>query len=219
MSVNMPPRNIEALQWLEARIVAWNASPAAIGLTSASVLDLAQDIANTRGSFTTVQTSRATAKDDTATFHDNGNTMRLKASAMIATIKGFAQSSTTPQVVYDAASVYPRDPPSPVPAPATPTALEAQVGAAGSVDVSWEGTGPASTVYEVYRRLSGETTFDLLAVVDAKTKAFNDTTLPVGTTFATYQVRAVRGDKTSAMSTQFNIQFGPVAPDAAEAAA
>lgn len=64
------------------------------------------------------------------------------------------------------------------------------------------------------RRVSTETELVLLAVVDAKTKAFNDNTLPVGTTFSTYQVRAVRGETQSAMSTQFNIQFGPVAPPA-----
>jgi hypothetical protein len=214
MSTNMPSRDIEALQWLEARISEWNLNFASIGLTSASVLDLAQDLANTRTAFTSIATAKAAAKDATADFHNQGKAMRTKASAMIATVKGFAQSSQTPQAVYDAASISPRNPPSPTPAPATPHNLRAQIGAAGSVDIEWDGTGATGTVYEVYRRLPTETNFDLLAVVDAKSKAFNDATLPVGTTFSTYQVRAVRAETQSPMSTQFNIQFGPVAPPA-----
>ena len=188
MSTNMPQRDIEALQWLEARISEWNSNFAVVGLTSASVIDLAQDLANTRNSFTSIATAQAEAKDATANFHTKGKDMRKKASAMIATIKGFAESSQTPQTVYIAASISPRNPPSPTPAPATPHDLSVQLGASGSVDISWDGTGPVGTLYEVYRRLPGETNFDL---------------------------RAVRAETQSAMSTQFNIQFGPVAPPVA----
>ena len=215
MSTNMPQRDIEALQWLEARISEWNSNFSVIGLTSASVIDLAQDLANTRGAFTSIATAQAEAKDATANFHTKGKDMRKKASAMIATIKGFAESSQTPETVYIAASISPRNPPSPTPAPATPHNLSVQLAAAGSVDISWDGTGATGTVYEVYRRLPTETAFDLLAVIDAKSKTFNDATLPLGTTFSTYQVRAVRADTQSAMSTQFNIQFGPIAPPVA----
>ncbi len=134
---------------------------------------------------------------------------------MIANIKNFADNQSNPQLVYDAANISPADPPSPIPAPATPTNLKANLGNNGSIFISWDGTGASGTLYEVYRRVDGETTFTLLGNVDAKTKEFNDAGLPLGTTFATYQIRAVRADKASLFSTQFNIQFGPVAPPVA----
>ena len=113
----------------------------------------------------------------------------------------------------------PKDPPSPMPAPATPTNLKANVDGNGSINVSWDGTGPVGTLYEVYRKLEGDTEFVLLGNVDATTKEYNDATLAVGSTFATYMIRAVRGGTASANSTQFNIQFGPTAPPLAESAA
>ena len=64
-------------------------------------------------------------------------------------------------------------PPSPTPAPATPHNLSVQLGAVGSVDVSWDGTGPVGTLYEGYRRPPGETSFDLLAAGRARRNTIN----------------------------------------------
>ena len=217
MARNMPGDDLGALNWLEARIVDWNTNQAGIGLTSGQVIDLAQDIVNTRGAFTSVGTARAASKDATGNFHSNGSAMRTQGSGMISAIKSFAQNSADPQVVYDLASVSPADPRSPAPPPAQPFNLAATLANNGSVIVSWEGTGPVGTLYEVYRRLPAETEFDLLGVVDALSKEYTDGGLPLNSTFATYQVRAVRGDTASAFSTQFNIQFGPVAPPVAGA--
>lgn len=69
MSENMPARSLPAIEWLEARVAAWNVSFASIGLTSAQVVDLTQDVVNARGAFTTVQTIRADSKGKTTEFH------------------------------------------------------------------------------------------------------------------------------------------------------
>ncbi len=214
MGINLPAGNRESLEWLEGRIATWNANSATIGLTSAQVLDIAGDIANARGAFTSVQDIRAESKSKTLDWTDKATALHTKASQLIATIKGFAASSGNASAVYVAADLSPKDPPSPAPAPATPSSLKANLNANGSIDLAWVGSGPTGTLYEVYRKLDGETTFDLLGNVDAQTKEYNDATLPVGATFATYMIRAVRAEKSSANSTQFNIQFGPTAPDA-----
>ena len=216
MGSNLPSERRQALNWLEARIATWVANPTGIGLTSAAVIDLSQQVVNTRAAFTSVTAIRAEAKNETVTANGIADGMHMAAGPVIANIKNFADNQTNPQLIYDAANISPQSPPSPTPAPATPTNLKANLGSNGSVFISWDGTGATGTLYEVYRRVDGETGFTLLGNVDAKTKEFNDATLPLGTTFATYQIRAVRADTQSLFSTQFNIQFGPIAPPVAE---
>ena len=210
MGANMPAYNPDALTWLEGRIATWQADPAGIGLTSALVTTLATDVTNSRNAFTSVQTVRGESKNATEAFKVSGDGMRANASLLIATIKAFADASSDPQLVYDAANVSPQDPRSPAPPPEQPANLEAVLQNNGTIELSWSGRGPTGTLYEVYRRLPTETTFDLLGNVGALAKSYNDAALPAGTTFATYQVRAVRGDQVSPFSTQFSIQFGSI---------
>ena len=73
MGTNMPGDNHDALEWLEGRIAGWVADPTAIGLTSAVVIDLAADIADTRSSFTGVEQIRGDSKAATTAFHLNGD--------------------------------------------------------------------------------------------------------------------------------------------------
>ena len=210
MGENMPGYNPDALTWLEGRIATWQADPAGIGLTSALVTTLATDVTTSRNAFTSVQTVRGESKNATEAFKVSGDGMRASASLLIATIKAFADASSDPQLVYDAANVSPQDPRSPAPPPEQPANLEAVLQNNGTIELSWSGRGPTGTLYEVYRRLPTETTFDLLGNVDALTKSYNDAAIPAGTTFLTYQVRAVRGDQVSPFSTQFSIQFGSI---------
>ena len=83
----------------------------------------------------------------------------------------------------------------------------------------WAGKGPSGTVYHVYRKLFGETTFTQIGNVGSRIKEYNDATVPGAIASATYQVRAQHGEKFSAFSSQVTAQFGGTDGAAAAAAA
>jgi hypothetical protein len=208
MGINLPSDRRPALEWLEGHIVGWNTNFASIGLTSAQVLDLAQDIANSRSTFTTVQTSRAAARADTQDWYDSIDALHKKAAGLITTIKSYAATSGTSAAVYAAADMTPRSNPSPTPAPDQPTSVLATLQPNGSVTVSFDGKGPGGTVYQVYRKLVTESNFSLIGTVGAKTKEFNDPTVPSAIASAMYQIRAQHGEKFSLFSASTSVIFG-----------
>jgi len=212
MGTNLPYGRASTLEWLEGRIDQWALNPAAIGLTSAQVATLQADVAATRDDFETMHASRNHAQSMTFQFNTSADALHAQAADLILAIKAFAATSGNGASVYVAANLSPKGDPSPADAPLRPTDLGVSLENSGSIVLSWEGAGPTGTLYEVYRKLTGETDFVLLGNVDAQTKAYVDDALPVGATFATYMVRGVRGKKTGPFSTQFNVQFGPTPP-------
>lgn len=212
MGTNLPYGRTKTLVWLEAHIEAWSLDPSAIGLTPAQVAQLQGEIAGVRDDFTSVQEVRAHSEATTEKFHSSADDLHDKAADLILAIKSFAATSGNGGIVYLAAGMTPKNAPSPTGAPSMPTNLRAQLESRGNIVLSWDGTGPTGTVYEISRKLAGETKFSLLGNVGALQKTYTDKTLPVGATFATYMIRARRGSTMSAYSMQFNIQFGPTAP-------
>ena len=219
MGENMPGYNPDALTWLESRIATWQADPAGIGLTSALVATLATDITGTRTDFTSVQTVRGDSKNATEAFKVSGDGMRANASLLISTIKAFADASANPQLVYDAANVSPKDPPSPAPAPSQPTNIKRVVEPDGAVTLRWEASAPTGAIYNVTRKLAAETGFTFVGQGDGSDKSFTDSTVAPGTTTATYLIQGVRGDKTGLLSNPIVVFFGTVGGDVVAAAA
>ena len=208
MGRNLPSERRQALEWLEGVISQWNTNFAAIGLTSASVIDLAQDIANSRGAFTSVELARIDAKAKTQDFYSNIDATHVTAADMISTVKAFAPTTGDPSNVYLLAGLTPREPPQPVPAPEQPTSLAAVLDGLGNVTISWDGRGPTGTVYNVSRRLPAETEFAFIGQGDGRDKTFTDTAVPSGTASAQYSVQAVRGADSSAPSATLLVLFG-----------
>lgn len=221
MAENLPAYNPDALIWLEAHIDTWLDDPGAIGLTPVQVAALETEIVAARASFTHAETIRAESLNATLAFQTDADQMRTSAAKLIATVKAFAENEPEPITVYSAASISPRAARSPLPPPDQPGNLLATLLTTGAVKLNWEGRGPSGTVYEVYRKLPGESTFDLVANVGAKKKTYTDKSLPPGTTSVLYQIRAIRGDSTSTFSPAYTIQFGPgqLAQPAEQAAA
>ncbi len=218
MGTNIPGTRRTILAWAEGLIGKWGTNQAAIGLTSAQVIELSADIARARAAFTNAERIRAESKAATQSFYADADAVHTKASKAVTAIKSFARNSTDPAAVYLLAGITGQNPPSPAPAPEQPSNLEAHLQNDGSVTLTWDGKGPGGTIYEVYRRRSGEAAFTFLVNVGSRHKVFNDNTIPAGTTFISYQVRAMHGDKFSAFSAQTNLQIGPVVPPVAQAA-
>lgn len=210
MGTNMPSTNHDALEWLEGHIAQWNTNFAAIGLTSAQVTDLMADVVAVRGNFTSVEAVRADSKAKTSQFNINAAAMRAKASPLISTIKSFAATSDGSATVYTLAGMTPKDPGSPAQPPAQPTGLKAVLNGNGSVTVSWDGTGPTGTVYNVARKLPTESTFTQIGQSGARDKEFTDTSVPPATASAVYTVEGVRGSETGPISNAMTVFFGTV---------
>ena len=217
MAENLPGADTPALQWLEARIAGWVADPAAIGLASGQVANLAADITNARDAFVSVQSIRGDARNATDTYHDRATAMRHSASPLIANIKNFADNQADPQIVYDAANVSPKDPPSPAPAPSQPTNIKRVVEPDGAVTLRWEASAPTGAIYNVTRKLAAETGFTFVGQGDGSDKSFSDATVPPGTTSATYIIQGVRGSKTGPQSLPIVVFFGSADAEAAGA--
>ncbi len=219
MGTNIPAGRRQKLEWIEGLIAQWSTNQAAIGLTSASVIDLAGDIANTRAAFTTVETVRADSKAKTTNFYIKADAMHVKASDMVQTIKAFAENSNTPGTVYSLAGITPADPRSPVAPPAQPIISGITLNSDGSVTVAWDGTGPTGTNYLIRRKNAGETAYTLVGQAGPSDKAFTDATIPALTSSASFTVQAVRGDDESLLSPAVTVQFGIGVAGAAAAAA
>lgn len=219
MASNLPGNRPEALSWLENRLVQWNDNLAGIGLTSAQTIDLALDLASARTSFTSVQNARADAKSKTQTWYGKANTMHTTGSDLITSIKAFASNSDDPNAVYELAGMTGKAPPSPIPAPGTPTIDGAVLIADGSVMINFSGTGAAGTVWQVNRKLASETEYSFVGTGDPTTKSFVDNTIPIGTVSATYTITGQRGGQTGLPSLPAIVQFGSVEGVVAAAAA
>jgi hypothetical protein len=219
MAQNLPSEKQAALNWLEAHQVQWNNNLAAIGLTSAQMVDLGLEVANARQAFTSVQSIRADAKAETQTWYTKANSMRKVGSELITSIKAFAQNSDDPDAVYLLAGMTGKAPPSPIAPPNQPTIDNAQLMGNGSVIVNFSGTGPVGTVWRVSRKLDGETSFSIIGSADAKTKSYVDATIPTGIDSATYIVTGERGSQVGLPSFEMTARFGNAAAAAASQAA
>ena len=219
MASNLPSDKQAALTWLEAHQVQWNDSLDGIGLTSAQTVELGLEIANARAAFTSVQSIRADAKAETQTWYSKATSMHKVGSELITSIKAFAENSDDPDAVYLIAGITGKAPPSPIPAPGTPTIDNAQIMGNGSVRVNFSGTGPVGTVWRVSRKLDGETSFSIIGSADAKTKSYVDATIPTGIDSATYIVTGERGSEVGDPSFAMTARFGAAAAAAASEAA
>ncbi len=208
MSKNLSGNDTDAMIWLEARITGWVDDPTGIGLTSAVVTSLAADIINARTAFTSVQAIRGEAMNETQLFRDKATTMRQAASPAIANIKNFADNAADPQAIYLAANVSPKDPPSPAPAPSMPINIKRVIQPDGAVTLRWDAVGPVGTIYNVTRKLTGETSFSFVGQGDGSDKSFTDSTVTPGTTTATYLIQGVRGSKAGLLSNPIVVFFG-----------
>ena len=216
MARNMPGTDLNALEWLEGRIVGWNANFATIGLTSAQVIDLSQKVTNTRGAFTSVESVRTDSKAKTQNFHALAKDMRGGAGILIGAIKSFAAQSGDAQLVYDTAGVLPADARSPASPPEQPTDVNRTLLADGSVKLTWRGRGPEGTTYFITRRLNGTGGYTFIGQATSIDKSFVDNTFPPGTITASYMVQGVRSGIAGLQSVPIVVQFGVTSDVVAE---
>lgn len=201
------PKSIpELLDWAEVHGDVWNAAPATIGLTAPQAAAFKTKAQTARASVVNQDAANQVKLAATVTARSDVSSLRSSAADLIAIIKGFAENSANPEVVYSAAQIPPPAPPAPLGPPGTPFEPVVSLRGDGAVMIKWKCNNPgAGTVYEVSRRIGGSGAFGYIGVTG--TREFVDETLPLGADGVTYQIVGIRSTARG-NTAQFNVNFG-----------
>jgi hypothetical protein len=185
-----------------------NATPAAYGLTEALAAEYAVLNEAYAAAYLAATTPGTRSRGTVAAKNQTKVPLKRMASDLAQIVAGSGVSDE--QRVALGLAV--RGTGSPVGPPGTPTGFGVRLPGDGSVEVSWTCRNPPGargTVYEVWRRVGGDSEFAYLGGTGAK--RFLDATLPAGAAAGgvTYQVRAARSTKVGDWG-QFNVNFGVV---------
>ena len=202
----IPSSRLGKIEFYEAHLQAWATNAAAIGLDPAAVLAFQTLISDARSAYLDAEMKREASKAATFTFHDDTDRMAVIGSALLKNIRAFAERTDNPGV-YALAQIPAPSQPSPVGPPGRPFDLTVGLAQTGAIALRWKcdnPSGASGTVYEVQRRI-GSGAFSFLEL--AGERAFEDATIPAGSSNIVYQITAVRG-KTRGQSALFLVNFG-----------
>lgn len=157
-------------------------------------------------SYNDTQALRSQAKASTLSQTTNVKAMMNFGTAVIATIKAFADINGNNQDVYVQAEISPDNAPAPLAPPQPATELQADLLNTGEIKLTWKGTVANGTFYSVWRQLGDATTFDTLGSVSAK--SFVDASVPQGTVEAVYYLVTHRDELSSEATEPIVVRFG-----------
>jgi hypothetical protein len=206
MSSVLPDTRIGRIEFCENHNTPFSTNAVAIGTTPAAVTDLATKTAAARAAYNAQQAAQNAAKAATNDYDIAARAMTLAVADILKQIK--TQASLSGPGVYSLAEIPAPAIPSPRPAPGKPTDFTATLEENGSLNLKWKCANPAGTsgtIYQIYRRTSptGEFTY----IGGSGSKAFEDATIPAGSSGVTYQIQAVRSTAVGLWA-QFNVNFG-----------
>ncbi len=200
------PKTINgSISFFEQRIDRWTTAPTSIGITAAQAASLGTMITDARTAFTDAEQARMTSKDATATMRTKVNAMNELGGDLIKTIRAFAETTNNPNV-YVLASIPAPKSPQPAGVPNPPENVVGSPQADGSIVVKWTGSLAFNTVFSVWRKLAGESTFEEVASVREKT--WKDISVPAGIATVSYYVVAWREAGASDRSAEITVNLG-----------
>jgi len=202
----LPKDILGQLEYFEQHIPVWAADPAAIGLTAQQVVDITSFTGAMRVSYNNAQAARAESKSKTVLQRDALGSMVGLGTALIATIKAFADASGDGPAVYAAAQIDPSNIPSPLGPPVVATEFITSLHNSGAIGITWKGTTANGTYYTIHRKLDSESAFSLIG--NASDREFTDATIPAGTPHATYFLITHRDSQNSGASEYITVNLG-----------
>ena len=220
----VPKTYLGRLQFFEQRLPHWEEDPASIGLQSEDVAALALRVSAARAAFEEMRAIRIAAEGATQTHRLANDAMFETGMGLVETVKAFARR-TGDQSVYPEAGLPAPNPPSPTGPPPMPTNLRVRLLPDGSLRLSWQGSTARGGYFSIYRGLEqeggtpaagggagigsasigstsagstigGSTIGGLPLIASVAAKAFDDRTIPAGTSTVRYLVQARRGRHT-----------------------
>ena len=191
----------------------WGTNASAIGLSSSSVTALTTLVTSAQDKYADQVSAENAVKLATQTADVSVDAMVAAGMEMVKSIRAKAANSTDPQAIYQLAQI---------PAPATPSPVtelgmahdfKVELGMDGAVTLKWKCTNPRASgvVYQIWRKLDGETEFSFLGVTGEK--KITDPTVPAGSQSTAYKIQAVRSTATGPVAT-VTVLFGVAASGA-----
>ncbi|MDQ7014530.1 MAG: hypothetical protein Q9O74_11630 [Planctomycetota bacterium] len=202
----LPNDILGKLEYFEQHIPIWAADPAAIGLTAAQIADITSLTGAMRISYNNAQAARADSKSKTVLQREALGSMLGLGTALIATIKAFADASGNGPAVFAAAQIDPANTPAPTDPPVVATDFITSLKNSGAIEIAWKGTTANGTYYTIHRKLDTETDFSLIG--NASDREFTDATIPAGTPRATYYLITHRDNQNSGQSEHVTVNLG-----------
>lgn len=213
----VPKTYLGRLRFFEQHLLLWEQDPASIGLDEADVAALGVQVAEARARYLEMQVIRNAAESATLTHRLANDAMFETGMGLVETVKAFARR-TGDRNVYPEAGLPPPSPPSPTGPPPRPTNLRVRLLPDGSLRLSWQGSTARGGYFSIYRGLeqeggttgggagigstsigsaiAGSTIGGLPLIASVAAKAFDDRTIPAGTSTVRYLVQARRGRHT-----------------------
>jgi hypothetical protein len=206
----LPNKNDALLNFLNARLQAWEDSAPLFAVSPAELAAFTASLTAAGGALDAANKARAGSKAATETQSAALRDLRKKSSKFIAAIRLAAERAPDPSVIYAAAQIPAPLPPAPRPAPDAPTDLTAAINASsGTITLKWKARRNASTVYRVSRTIT-LTSGDEVGPVEVGvvgSKSFTDEEYPAGTRRAVYTVIAQRGNARSPESITLTVNL------------
>lgn len=200
------PKTVEGqILFFEQHLAPWTTNAVAIGLTAPQMTAFTTLVETARDKFNDAEAARLSSKAATLELSEALEIVNQLGAGYIKTIRGKAES-TLDNSVYVKAMIPPPTAPSPSGIPSQPTGLSAFIDDGGRVNLAWVGSTRYNTYFTIWRKLPGESAFDMIGTVGGK--KWMDDSVEAGTPYATYFVQAHRGTKVSTPSLQANVIFG-----------
>lgn len=204
----LPATRQGRLEYFEAHYGPWQSNAVAVGISTAQAGAIKTATQNCRTAFDAMIAARDAAKSATQNFYNLNNTMTDLGRTLISTIKSFAETTHNPNV-YVLANVNPPAPPTPVPAPNTPTEFTGSVSPDGVVTLAWSATpsGPTSGVFFIAeKKRMSETAYTIVGAT--MERSIMDPEADVTHGPVQYRVKASRGNQSSNWTTPIVFNFG-----------
>jgi hypothetical protein len=205
----MPREKVAKIEFCEERTALWNSNAVPMGSTAPAITAWAAKVAAARAAYVAQKEAQNTAKSATNTFNLALDAMVNATANVIKQVK--TQAALTGDAVYSLADIPVPATPAPKPAPGKAEAFSATIEDNGALFLKWacpNPVGTSGTLYQIYRKVDGETEFTYLG--GAGEKEFTDDTLPAGAAQIMYQIQAVRSTAVGPWAT-FVVTIGTVA--------
>ena len=191
----------------------WAEDPAAVGLSPGALAAMQQALDEARAAVLGRVEAAAAARAATAAANSRVGELRDLIGRGVRTVRAFAENSAEPSGVYNQAFIPAPAAPAPLPPPALPTRLTAELEATtGAMALRWKARNPTGsgggggTTYIVRRRLPGEARPSFLGI--GRSKRFTDTTLPAGAAWVEYTVQGHRAGVEGPQSMILKVHLG-----------
>ena len=214
----IPLPKVEQLQWCESHWPTWNDASASIGLSLTQTGSFKTLTQSARAAYDAAQNAKQ-AYRAAITAQNVALTQAISnAQDLIRVIKGFAELTADPNVVYSLAQIPPPAVPVPAVAPGKPTNFNITLQSDGSISLTWDATDSTASsgaFFNITRKLPSQTAFTSLggtsgSTIESRRMTFTDTSVPTSAAGAgaQYIVRGQRGTRIGEPSDAITVQFG-----------